>query len=73
MNLQRLGDKPEAKPRSDALKELDKAEEVAFLKFAYCRDTYENTGAASEQIRLFEAQTTWSCLFSQILELEGAA
>ena len=58
--------------RSKVLLRLEKAEESAFLAFGRCQGVFEKTGAASDQINLFEARTTWDRLFSRILELEGA-
>ena len=63
------GHRPE---RPGVLLDLDKSEESAFLAFGRCRGVFEKTRATPDQIKLFEACTTWDRLYGQILELEGA-
>ena len=66
-----LSGNPNTKSRPEVLLELDKAEESAFLTFGRCWVAVEKTGTTPDQIKLFEARTTWDRLYRRIQELEG--
>ena len=58
--------------RPGVLRELDMAEESAFLTFGSSRQVFEKTRAVPDENRMFEARNIWSRLYHRILELEGA-
>ena len=47
--------------------DLAEAEQAAFLTFGCCRAVFEKTGTTPDQIKLFEARTTWDRLYRRIL------
>lgn len=61
-----------AKPRSAALLNLDKAERAAALNFQHCWIVLSNTGAMSDQLKLFAACNAWNEIYFRMQEMERA-